>query len=222
MKTCTKCGIHKDLEGFYKSASGKYGLEAACKVCKLAAKAARQQTPKAKAAAKAYNDNPERKAAAKIRRSTPEYKAALKIRRSTPEYKAAEKIRQSTPEAKAALKIRQSTPEAKAARNARMKTPANRARRCAFAMKRKAAKLQRTPSWVKLGLIKEVYITCPEGHHVDHIIPLRGELVSGLHIAANLQHLTPFENRSKTNKFDVTQNWAYSATTQQLEVVSSV
>jgi hypothetical protein len=132
------------------------------------------------------------------------------------------KIRQATPEAKAAHKIRRSTPEYKAAVKTRQQSPAGRAMQNANTSRRRAAKLQRTPSWVNHGLIKDLYITCPEGHQVDHIIPLQGERVSGLHIAANLQHLTQSENCSKTNKFDVTRNWAYSATTQQLEVVSSV
>jgi len=67
----------------------------------------------------------------------------------------------------------------------------------------KCSKLQRTPNWANISRIKEIYKNCPEGYHVDHIIPLQGELVSGLHVEINLQYLPAQDNCSKHNKFEV-------------------
>jgi hypothetical protein len=60
----------------------------------------------------------------------------------------------------------------------------------------------RTPKWADLKSINIYYSNCPEGYHVDHIIPLRGEKVSGLHVLDNLQYLPAKENLSKGNKFN--------------------
>ncbi len=56
-------------------------------------------------------------------------------------------------------------------------------------------------SWSDRIAIKAFYESCPEGFNVDHIIPFRGKLVSGLHVIENLQYLTEKENQTKHNKF---------------------
>jgi len=68
-------------------------------------------------------------------------------------------------------------------------------------VRRDAAKLHRTPSWSQEELIEQFYRNCPEGYQVDHIVPLQGKLVSGLHVIENLQYLTEWENKSKGNKY---------------------
>ena len=65
--------------------------------------------------------------------------------------------------------------------------------------KRRAALLNRTPEWADQEAIKFFYECCPAGCHVDHIFPLRGKVVSGLHIAENLQWLPEVENLRKGN-----------------------
>ena len=75
--------------------------------------------------------------------------------------------------------------------------------------KYQAAKLQRTPKWLtfeQLRQIENIFIKAAEmtktlgPHEVDHIIPLCGDLVSGLHVPWNLQILPRTENRRKYNK----------------------
>lgn len=67
--------------------------------------------------------------------------------------------------------------------------------------KYRSSKLDRTPKWADLDLIKKFYDDCPHGYQVDHIIPLNGELVSGLHVLNNLQYLLKEDNLKKSNKF---------------------
>ena len=70
----------------------------------------------------------------------------------------------------------------------------------ALQAKRRAMKLKATPKFANLKKIKEIYKNCPKGYTVDHIIPLQGNNVCGLHVEWNLQYLTRSENSSKSNK----------------------
>ena len=62
-------------------------------------------------------------------------------------------------------------------------------------------KIKATPKWANIQAISEFYNSCPKGWHVDHIIPLKGKNVCGLHVVSNLQYLSAKDNISKGNKF---------------------
>lgn len=73
--------------------------------------------------------------------------------------------------------------------------------RYAYARKSGLKRKLRVPKWADHEKIDEIYRNKPEGYHVDHIIPLNGKTVSGLHVHNNLQYLSIEENRLKSNKF---------------------
>lgn len=88
----------------------------------------------------------------------------------------------------------------------------NPEKRATTEAKRRAAKLHATPIWYESEkeFIEFVYKCRQElsnstgvQHDVDHIIPLQGKNVCGLHCIANLQIITQTENCKKSNKFEV-------------------
>ena len=77
------------------------------------------------------------------------------------------------------------------------------------AAKRRADQEQRTPDWLNKAHLFEIeciYTYCQAirkvglNYEVDHIVPLRGENVSGFHVPWNLQVIPTAENRSKGNR----------------------
>jgi len=79
-------------------------------------------------------------------------------------------------------------------------------------MERHAAKMRRTPKWLTEDdkwMIEEIYRLASlrtkmfgVKWHVDHIIPLRGKIVSGLHVPSNLQVIPGKENNMKYNHYE--------------------
>ena len=69
---------------------------------------------------------------------------------------------------------------------------------------------KRAPAWRDREAIAAFYaearrLTAETGvhHAVDHILPLRGKLVCGLHVEFNLQILTRLANSQKGNRFPI-------------------
>jgi hypothetical protein len=89
----------------------------------------------------------------------------------------------------------------------------NKPKKAALEAKRRAAILQRTPNWLTdddLWIIEEAYDlaalrtqTFGFAWHVDHVIPLQGRKVSGLHVPENLQVIPGSDNVKKHNSYTV-------------------
>jgi hypothetical protein len=87
----------------------------------------------------------------------------------------------------------------------------NKGKIAAKTKKYTASKLKRTPHWLTeddFWMIEQAYELAQQRSElfkfpwdVDHVIPLQGVLVSGLHTPYNLQVIPARDNRSKSNRF---------------------
>lgn len=93
---------------------------------------------------------------------------------------------------------------------ARKKDQNSPEKRLARTRKRQTSKINRTPPWMTkehFSQIEDFYTIAKmfqmytgQEYHVDHIVPLQGKNVSGLHTPWNLQVILAKENLSKGNK----------------------
>ncbi len=88
---------------------------------------------------------------------------------------------------------------------------ANKAKKNAHTKKREATKLNRTPKWLTSLHFDQIEVFYQEAQritelpgikmNVDHIVPLQGKNVSGLHVPWNLQVITAVANYTKHNNY---------------------
>lgn len=194
MKTCAKCGVSKPLTDFHVLNCRKDGRKSYCKVCIKTYSAAR------------YKANPEHQLAvnAAWREKYPDRQKAAndawcsknkdRIKVVSAEWHRAHRgvWKKANPEKDKAHKL-----------NYRKANPEKWPGYCAA---RLARKLNATPSWANKFFIEEAYAlaqlrTKVLGFrwHVDHVVPLRSDLVSGLHVEANLQVIPWRDNLIKHN-----------------------
>jgi hypothetical protein len=181
-KFCYKCNQNKPLESFGKNKSKKDGLSTECKPCKKLQDRSyyKNNIEQVKQSAKQYRElNPEKVSQAKRNcylKDKEKYKNMKNAwRKANPEkiYEYQKAYKQS-----------------------------NLGKANSWLAEYRASKLQATPSWYEEKLIKTVYTKAKEwGFAVDHIVPLKGETVCGLHCWSNLQLLDPMLNSEKGNRY---------------------
>ena len=111
------------------------------------------------------------------------------------------------------IRWKKNNPE-RAAEISRKTRQKNKARIVANKAAYRASKKSRTPGWlspIDMLKIKCIYQMAAmysrengEKYEVDHVIPLSGKFVSGLHVPGNLQIIRASENRLKNNRYEVT------------------
>jgi len=175
MKLCSKCQTEKPFTEFYTSSTHKSGYASWCKSCESERNKAKTKANREKRLAKAkeWRDNNKDKQEAAVQR-----------------------WRSENPD-----RTRQIY------RNWRA---ANKDRANANWMRREAGKKKRTPAWLtedQHSMIGDFYWLASdlkritgEDYHVDHIVPLNGKNVCGLHVPWNLQVLPADINQVKSNR----------------------
>jgi hypothetical protein len=185
---CEECSVEKLLDQFGKSELGKYGVRRTCRVCLNSRELSKEdKTIRAARAAVYRKANPDR---VRAHRRASYVKHKIKRNSKRGEYRLQNIEREREREAKY-IKNNRGIVRAKNSR-------------------RRAAEMSATPKWLtpiqkaQTQSFYEIAIACEmqtgKKYHVDHIVPLRGKSVNGLHVPWNLQVLTEFENCSKHNR----------------------
>lgn len=190
MKACNSCGLTLGFDRFSPLKSGRHGLNPVCKECRAASeKARRQENPELiRALERArHKANPGVKKAS-IKRYYETNKPAILLKEHQRYDLKADAIKLQKQQYRALNpeKIRFHNGTRRASQRMAMPLWANR---------KQIAEIYRSAS--------ELWISTGEPYHVDHIIPLKHDLVCGLHVPANLQVLRGVDNIRKGNRFEI-------------------
>lgn len=215
-KVCSCCNTEKSVTEFNKKSSAKNGLQSRCKMC--ASNHYNNNRTEILAQSKEYYEkNKDRKAeyGKKYREETKaerdiwqkEYYEANKsaIALYQKEYWEANRDRKIAYDQQYYLVNKD-----KRSAQQRQYHIVNKDKCAAKNAKRRANKIQATPRWLTkehLEDVEELFLCARmfklytgEEYHVDHIVPLQGKNVCGLHVPWNMQVIPAKENLSKSNK----------------------
>jgi 5-methylcytosine-specific restriction endonuclease McrA len=223
-KICSTCKNSKRIEEFNKDKYKPDGLTSSCKVCisNRWKKYSEENVDKLKQRTEEFNakrrqqrrEDPEtvRQEARENYKKNKEKRKALDKsyrERHAEVIKLRRKKQRQTNKLK--IQLRYKLWRSKNMDKIREKVRANAGYHAAISAKRRASKLKATPIWLnneQLLEIKLLYLFVASRRHttgldleVDHIVPLQGENVCGLHVPWNLQVITASENASKGNRF---------------------
>jgi hypothetical protein len=187
-KVCSKCGKSFLTTDFYKDKSKRDGFRPDCKACTLLAADPERRAENSK---KWRINNPDKmaKSQKEYYERNPKHKKLFNAK-----YYLSHKEQHSIRHKKWCENNKKRLRELQSSwcKNNKHKVYAKNAAR-------RGRSKNATPLWADKTAIKKVYENCPSGFHVDHIIPLKGKNVSGLHVEYNLQYLTAHENHVKGN-----------------------
>lgn len=180
MKTCRACETTKELTEFYKKAGGMYGVTGSCRAC-ISRRSMQCY----------YSNAPARRI--KMR----EYRG-----KTIQKQRNADRARYAiNPENRLShvRRWRQENPD-RVKESVRNYAKNNHEKILAIRASRQRRRKEATPKWLskeQRRQILEIYKNRPVGYHVDHIEPLFGTSVCGLHVPWNLQYLPAIENLRK-------------------------
>lgn len=214
MKICGVCKLEKSLDQYTKDSKKEDGKNYRCKACDKASYDSRKEKVTARAR-ELYNPETKRqyylRNKVKKNEQSRKYRVAnlQKLKDYQKEYNIAHRDHIRTRGRDYYIKNK-SKIDSRNKEYLKKYCIENKAKMAAKAAKRRADKLQRTPKWLTpfdLHYISHLYIQARQltlitgiVHEVDHIYPILGDTVSGLHCPLNLQIITRTENRSKINK----------------------
>ena len=205
-KVCSTCKTVKLFTDFHKDKNRKYGRVARCKSCTKSYDSKYYSSNREYILLRKKDYHEENATEIRLKQATKYLKNREYLREQQAEY--AEINRHEI--ASRAVAYRSANLE-KFKEKEKQYRIVNKYKFNSYKAKRRAAKIQRTPNWLTAKdvtdiedfyyLAKALSDITGVKYHVDHVIPLQGKLVSGLHVPGNLQILTESENSSKGNKF---------------------
>lgn len=197
MKNCTKCKLQLGYDNFHKDSDLKDGYRNVCKDC-----------------VKVYPSHQKENRLEYLGRNKDRTRATLKTyreknKKSIVEYVTRYNIKNPEVGKAACAKYYKKNKEERNEQSKQYRKT-NPGKFTAYKAARRAREVQATPKWLTVEQLKQIQSLYIEARklqvndgiirEVDHILPLKSDVVCGLHVPWNLQILTRAENNFKRCK----------------------